>query len=112
MKFNNFFSQEKEIKEKYTESDYTSTTEYTKIDKKKKKLGLEKKKVKTVRYLAFLPFLNVIQTTDITGMTQVIWTPRIRMWYVAHLIAKFVLEIIFIYLYYLLQKQQSKQVRF
>ena len=43
-------SQEKEIKEKYTDSDYTSTTEYTKIDKKKKKLGLEKKKVKTVSF--------------------------------------------------------------
>jgi len=91
-------NQEKEIKEKYTDSDYTSTTEYTKIDKKKKKLGLEKKKVKT--------------TTDMGGLSQVIWTPQIRMWYVAHLIAKFFLEIIFIYLYYLLQKQQSKQSGF
>merc|ERR1712037_596832 len=33
------------------------------------------------------------------------------MWYVAHLIAKFFLEIIFIYLYYY-QKQQSKQSGF
>jgi len=42
----------------------------------------------------------------------VVWTPRIRIWYIVHLVAKFFMELIFIYLYYLLQQQQSKQSGF
>ena len=43
-------------------------------------------------------------------MTEVIWTPKIRFWFIFQLGVKIVMEMIFIYLYYILQKQQSKQV--
>lgn len=49
------------------------------------------------------------KTTDQSQLTEVIWTPVIRLWYVIHLLSKFVLEIVFIYLFYLLQQQQSKK---
>lgn len=79
---------------KQDESVYTSS-EYTKIAKKQKKLGIDKKKIKT----------NV--TTD--GVSEVVWTPKIRMIYILHLIAKFAIECVFFYLSYLLQIQQSKK---
>jgi len=79
---------------KQDESVYSST-EYTKIAKKQKKLGIDKKKIKT----------NI--TTD--GVSEVVWTPKIRMIYILHLIAKFAIECVFFYLSYLLQIQQSKK---
>lgn len=75
------------------QKNYYSSKEYMKLEKKKTKIGNVKKK----------------QTTEQLGLTEVIWTPRIRLWYVIHLVAKFVTEIIFIYLFYILQQQQSKQ---
>lgn len=51
-------------------------------------------------------------TTDQGGLTEVIWTPKIRFWFIFQLGVKVVMELIFIYLYYILQKQQSKQSGF
>jgi len=74
------------------QKNYYSSKEYMKLEKKKTKIGMVKKK----------------QTTDQLALTEVIWTPKIRVWYIVHLVAKFVMEIVFIYLFYLLQQQQSK----
>merc|ERR1712110_119134 len=71
---------------------YYSSKEYQKIEKKKKKIGAVKKKT----------------TTDQLALTEVIWTPRIRIWYVVHLIAKFIMELVFIYLFYVLMQQQTQ----
>merc|ERR1711953_537922 len=68
------------------------------MEKKKKKVGLSRMKTKT--------------TTDQGGLTEVIWTPKIRFWFIFQLGVKVVMEMIFIYLYYILQKQQSKQSGF
>jgi len=93
-------SQEKEFKSKVDaeadeekQKNYYSSKEYMKIENKKKKIGAIKKK----------------QTTDQIALTEVIWTPKIRVWYIIQLLAKFVLEIVFIFLFYNLQQQQSKQ---
>lgn len=74
------------------QKNYYSSKEYQRLEKKKTKIGIVKKK----------------QTTDQLALTEVIWTPRIRVWYIVHLLAKFVMEIIFIYLFYILQQQQSR----
>ena len=66
-----------------------------KVNKRAKKLGVDKKKVKT----------SITQD----GVTEVIWTPKIRLIYILHLIFKFGLECLFFYLSYLLQIQQSKR---
>ena len=74
---------------------YTSS-DYTRLHKKTKKLGVEKKKVK--------------QTVNKDGgVEEVVWTPKIRFVYILHLIAKLALECTFFYLSYLLQIQQSKR---
>jgi len=71
------------------------TPEYLKIAGKRKKLGINKMKKKT--------------TVTADAAVEVIWTPRIRFIYIIHLIFKLALECIFLYLSYLLQKQQSKR---
>ena len=48
-------------------------------------------------------------TVTADAAVEVTWTPRIRFIYIIHLIFKLALECIFLYLSYLLQKQQSKQ---
>ena len=73
---------------------YTSA-EYMKIDKKNKKHGLDRIKNK--------------KTITNTNVEEVMWTPRIRLIYIIHLIFRFGLEVFFLYLTYLLQKQQSKK---
>ena len=40
------------------------------------------------------------------GTEDIIWAPALKQWYVIHLFAKLVLEMISIYLLYLLQVQQ------
>lgn len=74
---------------------YTSS-DYTRLHKKTKKLGVEKKKVKQT-------------VTKDGGVEEVVWTPKIRFVYILHLIAKLGLECTFFYLSYLLQIQQSKR---
>jgi uncharacterized membrane-anchored protein YhcB (DUF1043 family) len=83
-----------EIKKK----EYYSSSEYKTMEKKKKKIGIARMKTKT--------------TTDQGGLTEVIWTPKIRFWFIFQLGVKVVMEMVFIYLYYILQKQQSKQSGF
>jgi len=80
---------------KEDESVYTSS-DYTRLHKKTKKLGVEKKKVKQT-------------VTKDGGVEEVVWTPKIRFVYILHLIAKLALECTFFYLSYLLQIQQSKR---
>lgn len=75
------------------QKNYYSSKEYMRLEKKKSKIGPIKTK----------------KTTDQQQLVEVIWTPRIRIWYVIQCIMKFFLEIIFIFLYYILQKQQSKK---
>ena len=62
--------------------------------------------------MAFPTNIENIQfkTTDQNGLVEVIWTPTIRFWFVVQLGTKVVMEFVFIYLYYILQKQQSKKV--
>jgi preprotein translocase subunit YajC len=74
---------------------YYSSDAYTKLEKKKKKLGLDRQKT--------------VVTTDQSGMQEVLWTPTIRCWFIIQLGAKVVMELIFVYLYYTLQRQQSKK---
>jgi hypothetical protein len=76
------------------ESTYYSQ-DYMKLNKKKEKFGLHKKKTKT--------------TITKDGAQDVVWTPRIRLIYVVHLIFKLVIEAVFLYFSYILQKQQSKK---
>lgn len=78
------------------QKNYYSSKEYMRLENKKKKIGVVKTK----------------KTTDQAQLIEVVWTPQIRIWYVVHCFAKFILEIVFIYLYYILQKQQSKKEGF
>lgn len=89
--------QEKELNKK-AESDESAyyTPEYRSVIKKREKFGLDKMKKK-------LTVTNGSETVLVT------WTPRIRLIYVTHLIFKLIIEIVFLYFSYLLQRQQSKK---
>jgi len=75
--------------------EYYASAEYQRLEQKKKKIGVQRKKTKV--------------TTDQNSLVEVIWTPAIRFWFVVQLGVKVVMEFLFIYLYYILQKQQSKK---
>ena len=79
---------------KEDESVYSSA-DYVRLTKKNKKLGVDKKKVKT--------------SMGHDSMQEVTWTPKIRFVYIIHLVGKLALECVFFYLSYLLQIQQSKK---
>lgn len=66
-----------------------------KLEKKCARYGVDKLKKKT--------------TIAKEGVVNVAWTPRIRTIFIVHLIARFGMECLFIYLSYLLQQQQSKK---
>jgi len=74
---------------------YYSSSEYSMLEKKKKKLGVDRKKT--------------VITTDQGGLQEVLWTPTIRLWFIISLGAKVLMELLFVYLYYTLQRQQSKK---
>ena len=43
---------------------------------------------------------------------QIHWSPRVRLYYVLHVIVRLAMEIVFFYTTYLLQTYQTKVVRF
>jgi len=99
-KVNLLKSQTEEENAKITanETYFGSNTYYSnkkKLEKKCARYGVDKLKKKT--------------TIAKEGVVNVAWTPRIRTIFIVHLIARFGMECLFIYLSYLLQQQQSKK---
>ncbi|CAG5111748.1 Oidioi.mRNA.OKI2018_I69.chr2.g6022.t1.cds [Oikopleura dioica] len=90
--------EEEQVKQTSNSEYYNSASYWSnkkKLDKKSARYGVDKLKKKT--------------TVAKEGVVDVAWTPRIRTIFIVHLIARFGMECLFIYLSYLLQQQQSKK---